>query len=673
LWRTRFDQSPSVLAEKIVINGQPMTIIGVAPQGFNGTTLGSMPQVFVPITMRGLMEPIFTVAFENRRAYWAYLFARLKDGVTLEQARTAINVPYRSILVDVEAPLQKGMSDKTMGLFKARSVTVEDGRRGQSALHREAKTPAILLLGVTALVLVIACANIANLLLARAATRSGEMGVRLSIGASRKQLVAQLLFESCLLAACGGLAGLLVARWTLSFLASLLPAQAARMFTFTLDARVLAYAAAVALAAGLLFGLFPALHTTRPDLLSVLKGQAGQPSGARAAKRFRTVLATAQIALSMALLIAAGLFTRSLYNVSRVNLGVDTANLVMFGVSPMLNGYTAERSLALFERLEDELAAIPGVTAVSGGMVPLVGGSNWNSSVSVEGFDAGPDTDTDSAMNQVGPAYFRTVGIRLLAGREFTRADAAGAPKVAIVNERFTKRFNLGRNAVGKRMGQGGPRTLDVEIVGVVQDAKYSEVRDPAPPQFFLPYRQDTGLGFLTFYLRSSLGANQVLAAIPRIVAKLDPNLPVEELRTFDQQVRENVFMDRLISILSTAFACLATLLAAVGLYGVLAYTVAQRTREIGLRMALGASPIRVRRMVLRQVAVMTLVGGVAGLAAAFGLGWYAQSLLFELKAYDPIAFAAGAAILVLVAMGAGFLPALRASRIDPMLALRYE
>jgi predicted permease len=672
-WRTRFDQSPSVLDEKIIINGQPMTIIGVAPPGFNGTTIGSMPQVFVPITMRGLMEPAFTVAFENRRSYWAYLFARLKDGVTIEQARTAINVPYRSILVDVEAPLQKGMSDKTMELFKARSITVEDGRRGQSSLHREAKTPLILLLGVTALVLLIACANIANLLLARAATRSGEMGVRLSIGASRWQLVAQLLFESCLLAACGGLAGLLVASWTLSFLASLLPAQAARMFAFTLEARVVAFAAAVTLATGLLFGLFPALHTTRPDLLSVLKGQAGQPSGARAAKRFRSVLATVQIALSMALLIAAGLFTRSLYNVSRVNLGVDTANLVMFGVSPMLNGYTPERSKALFERLEDELAAIPGVTSVSGGMVPLVGGSNWNSSVAVEGFDAGPDTDTTSAMNQVGPAYFRTVGIRLLAGREFTRADAAGAPKVAIVNEQFTKKFNLGRTAVGKRMSAGGPRTLDVEIVGVVQDAKYSEVRDPAPPQFFLPYRQDERLGFLTFYLRSSLGASQVLAAIPKIVAKLDPNLPVEELRTFDQQVRENVFMDRLISILSTAFACLATLLAAVGLYGVLAYTVAQRTREIGLRMALGASPERVRRMVLGQVAVMTLVGGIAGLAAAFGLGWYAQSLLYELKAHDPIAFAAGAAILVVVAMGAGLLPALRASRIDPMLALRYE
>jgi predicted permease len=672
-WRTRFDESPSVLNEKLIINGQPMTIIGVAPRDFHGTTLGSLPEVFVPITMRKAMEPIFDTSFEDRRSYWAYLFARLKPGVSIEQATTAINVPYRSMLAGVEAPLQKGMSEKTMALFKARRITVENGRRGQSSVHRDAKTPLILLLSVTALVLLIACANIANLLLARAATRSGEMAVRLSIGAGRWQLVAQLLTESCLLAAFGGLAGLLVARWTLALIASLMPAQAAAMIAFTLDLRVLAFAAAVTLATGLLFGLFPALHTTRPDVLSALKGQAGQPSGARAAKRFRTSLATAQIALSMALLVSAGLFTRSLYNINHVDLGLSTSNLVTFGISPALNGYTSERSLALFERLEDELAAVPGVSAVTSAMVPILGGSNWGNDVTVEGFEAGPDTDTNSSMNEIGPGYFRALGIPLLSGREFTRSDAGSAPKVVIVNERFAKKFNLGRNAVGKRMNRGGKRTLDVEIVGLVRDAKYSDVKDPVPPQFFLPYRQDTRLGFLSFYVRSSLQLDQVLAAIPRIVSKLDPNLPVEELRTLEQQVRENVFLDRFISVLSTAFALLATLLAAVGLYGVLAYTVAQRTREIGLRMALGAAPERVRRMVLGQVGLMTLVGGGIGLAAAVGLGLYAQSLLFELKGYDPAAFAGSAVILVLVAMGAGFIPALRASRIDPMRALRYE
>jgi len=672
-WRTRFDESPSVLNDTLIVNGQPLTIVGVAPRGFDGTTLGSKPEVFVPITMREVMEPIFNKAFENRRSYWAYLFARLKPGISIAQARTAINLPYRAMLTDVEAPLQKGMSEKTMALFKARQITVEDGTRGQSSLHREAKAPLILLLGVTALVLVIACANIANLLLARAATRAAEMAVRLSIGASRWQLVKQLLAESCLLAVFGGLAGLLVARWTLTVMASLLPAEAAVLFLFDLDTRVLLFAAALTIATGVLFGLFPALHTTRPDLASVLKGQAGQPSGARAAARFRTSLATVQIALSMALLVSAGLFTRSLFNVTRVDLGLRPENLITFGVSPLLNGYTHERSLALFERLEDELAAVPGVTNVSASMVPALGGSNWGNNVSVEGFAAGPDTDTNSSMNVVGPGYFRTLGIRLMTGREFTRADAAAAAKVAIVNEQFAKKFNLGRNAVGKRMAVSGTSKLDIEIVGLVQNARYSDVKDPVPPQFFLPYRQDVRVGFLSFYVRSSLQPEQVLSAIPRIVARLDPNLPVEELRTMANQVRENVFVDRFISVLSVAFAGLATLLAAIGLYGVLAYTVAQRTREIGLRMALGAAPDRVRRMVLRQVGLMTLVGGAIGLAAAVGLGWGAQSMLFELKGYDPAVFAGAAVTLTLVALGAGFVPALRASRIDPMQALRYE
>ena len=600
-------------------------------------------------------------------------FARLKPGVSLEQARTSINGPYHSILADVEAPLQKGMSDKTMALFRARTITVEDGTRGQSSIHAETRAPMILLLSVTALVLVIACANIANLLLARAATRAGEMAVRLSIGASRAQLVSQLLVESCLLAALGGLAGLLVARWTLSFMASLVPAQAADVVQFALDSRALLFAAAVTLATGLLFGLFPALHTTRPDLLSVLKGQSGQPSGARAAKRFRTTLATAQIALSTALLVAAALFTRSLDNVSRVKLGLRTEGVVVFGVSPVLNGYTPARSLALFERIEDQLAVVPGVTGVGAALVPVLADDDWGNSVNVEGFQAGPDTDTTSALNEVSPGYFRTLGIPLLSGREFARADAAGAPKVVIVNEQFAKKFNLGRNAVGRRKSRGSAKGLDLEIVGLVKDAKYSQVKRPVPPQFFLPYRQDDRLGYLTFYARTSLPPEQILGVIPKIVSTLDPNLPVEQLRTFAQQVRENVFLDRFISVLSAAFAGLATLLAAVGLYGVLAYTVAQRTREIGLRMALGAAPDRVRRMVLRQVGLMTLVGGAIGLAAAAGLSRYAESLLFELTGYDPAAYAGAALLLAVVALGAGFIPALRASRIDPMHALRYE
>ena len=670
-WTTRLGANPSVLNSTITVNGQAMTIVGVAPSGFTSTTLGSSPEVFVPMTMRGQMVPGWK-GFENRRSYWMYMFARLKPGTSIEQARAAMNGIYKPILNDVEAPLQKGMSDQTMARFRAREMHLDPGSRGQSQIHEEARTPLILLFAITGIVLLIACANIANLLLARGASRATEMAVRLSIGAGRRHLLTQLLTESVLLAVLGGLAGLVVARMTLALIVSLVPPDADATFQFGLQPGMIVFAAVLSIATGLLFGLFPALHSTRPDLVSTIKAHAGQPSGARAASRFRTTLVTVQIALSMALLIAAGLFIRSLMNVSRVDLGVNVDNVITFGVSPHLNGYDVARSHSFFERLEDELKAAPGVTAVAASMVPLLSGSNWGSGVSVQGFEAGPDTDTHSNFNQISPGYFRTLGIPLMAGREFTRADAATSPKVVIVNEAFAKKFNLGRDAVGKRMSNGGPN-LDMEIVGVVQNAKYSEVRQQLPPIFFVPYAQSTSLGTMHFYIRTSLDTDRMLGATPSVLSKLDANLPVEDLKTMPQQVRENVFMDRMVSTLSAAFASLATLLAAVGLYGVLAYTVGQRTREIGLRMALGADAARMRAMILKQVGWMTLVGGVIGIVGAYYLGKGAESLLFEIKGFDPAVVAIAVAVLVVVAFGAGYIPAHRASRVHPMQALRYE
>jgi len=314
------------------------------------------------------------------------------------------------------------------------------------------------------------------------------------------------------------------------------------------------------------------------------------------------------------------------------------------------------------------------VTGVSAASVPLLAGSSWGSSVRVEGFESGPDIDAGSRYNEIGPNYFSTLGMPLLAGREFTLSDGAGAPKVAIVNEAFTRKFGLDtRNAVGRFMASGRGDELDTEIVGVVQDAKYSDVKQEVPPVFFRPYRQDDVLGSINFYVRASLEPSQILAAIIPLMGRLDPNLPVEGLKTLDQQVKENVFLDRFISTLSAAFAVLATLLATVGLYGVLAYTVTQRTREIGLRMALGAGGAQVKGMVLKQVGRMTLIGGALGLVAAFFLGRAAESLLFGLEGSDPFVFVAVAVLLAGVAMGAGYVPAHRASKIDPMEALRYE
>ena len=671
-WSTRLGSDPGVLNETIIVNGQPLTVVGVAPRGFSSTTLGGDPNVYVPLSMRALMSPGWK-GFDNRQSYWAYLFGRLKPGVSIDQARAGINSVYVPIVNDVEAPLQKGMSDQTMARFKAKTIGVEPGYRGQSSAHAEARTPLLFLMTVTGIVLLIACANIANLLLARGAGRATEMAVRLSLGANRRQLLLQLLTESCVLAVLGGIAGLVVARWTLALVASLLPPDAVATLEFELQARVMVFAAIVSLATGLVFGLFPAWHSTKPDLVSAIKAQAGQPSGARGAARFRSSLVTAQIALSMALLMCAGLFVKSLMNVSRVDLGLKIDNVITFGISPSLSGYEPARAKALFERTEQELAGLPGVTGVASARVALLAGNNWGNDVSVEGFERGPDTDAGSRYNEVNSGYFRTLGVPLMSGREFTPADVEKSPKVAIVNEAFTKKFNLGRDAVGKHMAQGDKPPLDIEIVAVVQNAKYSEVKDEVPPLFFRPYLQSERVGSMNFYVRTSGDPAQLLRAIPGVVARLDPNLPVEDLKTMPQQVKENVFLDRMISTLSAAFAILATLLASIGLYGVLAYTVSQRTREIGLRMALGADSARVRRMILKQVGWMTLIGGVAGLVGAYYLGRAASSLLFELKPYDPVVVGLSVALLTIVAFGAGYIPAYRASRVHPMQALRYE
>jgi predicted permease len=377
----------------------------------------------------------------------------------------------------------------------------------------------------------------------------------------------------------------------------------------------------------------------------------------------------------MALLGCAGLLLKSLVNVSHVDLGLRIDNLITFGLSPRQSGYSPERSRAFFERIEQTLGATPGVSSVTGAVVPLLSGDSWGNNVRVQGFQEGPDVDRRANVNEIGPDYFHALGIPLLAGREFTPADAMDAPKVAIVSEAFAAKFNLGREAVGKHMGQGGASDvgLDIEIIGLAPNTTYSAVKDPFQPVFFRPYRQDEQLGSLSFYVRTNVEPSQFLQTVPKVIAQIDPNLPVEHLRTMPQQVRENVMLDRMISTLAASFAVVATMLASIGLYGVLAYTVALRTREFGLRMALGAEPSRVRRMVLRQVLKMTLVGGTAGLAIALLVGHLAESLLFQMKGSDPVVFTVTVALLATVALGAGVAPAIRASRIEPMQALRYE
>jgi predicted permease len=658
----------------MTVNGQIFRIIGVAPAGFQGTTLGNKPDLFVPITMRGALEGY--KGYENRRQYWVYVFARLGAGVTLAQAQARENVLYHRIINEVELPLQKGVSEKTLARFKTKQLELVDGRRGSSDLHEQTETPMLLLFGTTLFVLVIACANIANLLLARAANRATEIAVRLSLGATRRQLLGQLLTESVLLAVLGGLAGLVVAWATLRGLVLLLPADVSDALSFTLDGRAIVFAGVLSMVTGLLFGLFPALHSTSPDLVTALRSGSGKTSATRGATRFRTSLVTAQIALSMALIASAGLFLESLANVSRVNLGVDIDRLIMFGVSPALNGYSGARTQEIYSSIDRELTAIPGVRGVAAARVAVLAGNNWDNDVNVQGFPRTPDTDADAYFNAVSPAFFHTMGIPLVSGREFTAGDVLGTPGVAIVNESFVKKFRLGSSAVGKMIGVNVPSgdSLTHLIVGVVKDSHYSDVKQELRPVYYLPYKQDTSsMGDMFFYVRGAVDPNVLMPPIRAAVAKVDRTLPVVHLKTMPQQIKDNVYLDRMITSLTAAFAALATLLAAIGLYGVLAYSVVQRTKEIGVRIALGADPRTIVTMVLRHVGAMTLGGAVVGVLGALGIGRAAQSLLFGVQGRDPLVMLMAIVAMAAVALAAGSIPAWRAARVDPVKALKYE
>jgi predicted permease len=672
-WQNRLGADPGVLDKTLMINGKALTIVGVAEEDFDGTVYGERPAFFIPLAQASTVGLGMEREVENRRSYWLYLFGRLAPNVTMEQARPAINAVYRPIINDVEAPLQRNMGDSIMTRFRAKEVVLADGRRGQSDMS-EAEGPLLMLFAITGLVLLIACANIANLLLAKATNREMEMAVRLSLGATRRQLLGQLLTESLTLAFIGGVVSLLFASWTLKGIGALLPEEISSGMDFSVNWAAVGFAGMLSMLTGIAFGLFPALHSTRPDLVTALRNNSGKLAGGKAARRFRTSLATAQIALAMALLMSAGLFLKSLWKVSRVDLGVRVEKMVTFQLAPERSGYDSVRARALFARVEEDLAALPGATGVTSALVPLIGGSSWGTGVSVEGYKPEGNNRVTSRFNAVGANYYKTIGVDLLAGREFTWADEKGRPKVAIVNETFARTYGLGANPVGKRMATrtGDTVTLDIEIVGLMRNSKYNSVRDSIPPVFATPHRQERH-GELNYYVRTAGDPNALLRAIPIVVRNIDPMLPVERLRTMPEEIKRSIFLDRMISTMSTSFALLATLLASIGLYGVLAYSVAQRTREIGVRMALGADAGNVRALVLRQVGVMVLIGGTIGLAGAIALGRVAQAMLFQMSGSDPIVMISATVLLALVALAAGYVPALRASRVDPMQALRYE
>ena len=497
-WLARFHADPEAINENIIVNGQSMMVVGVTPAGYVGTTLEDDPKIYVPVSLAALMIPGWN-GFEDRRDHWLYLFARLNPGLSRDAAERAMSGPFAAILKDVELPAQRsGLGTRDREQFAQRRLILEPGKQGQRPERGELNGVFLLLFCVTGVVLLIACANVAGLLLARAAQRATDLTIRLSLGATRWQLVREILMECVLLAGIGTAGGLVFAAWILRTVTSVFPRQASSYFQFEFDSTLFLFTTALSVGVTLLIGLYPALHGTRHNLAVSLKA-ANISSGTRSAARFRTSLATAQIALSMALLVVAGLFAESLLNVSRLELGIEPENLTTFRLSPELSGYTPERAQAFDSRIEQELIGLPGVRSVSASTIPLLAGVGGGSNVTVDAFGTRVASERGLSRANIGPDYFRTVGIPLVAGRDFSTSDDLGTPKVAIVNEAFARKYTSGLSPIGARMAErsGNNIQLDIEIVGLVRDARYSQIKDPPPPQYYLPYRQTKRFGSL--------------------------------------------------------------------------------------------------------------------------------------------------------------------------------
>lgn len=673
-WKDRLGGRTDVLNQEIRVNGHPFTVAGVLPSTFTGTVLGDEPDVFVPLSFKKLMTPGWD-GTDKYNDHWMYLLARLKPGVTRAQAETALNVVYAGLVEQQAKMIERPDADYIRRFQKSR-LSLKDGSQGQSSLRTGSRVPIFTLMAATAMVLLIAMANAVNLLLARSAQRRKELAIRTALGAGRLDIVWELLTEALLLAIAGGVAGLMLGWWTLSFLiAQVARTDAPSHFLSTqLDWPILLFATSVSLAAGLLVGLYPAWDASRSTPASTLRELAGSTSASQSAARVRKLLVCAQVTISAVLLIPTGLFLKSLVNLLRVDLGLRTENVITFHVSPELNGYKAGQSRALFERVESEMASIPGVRSVTEALVPLIGNSNWGQNLTVDGFSRDPNADNVSLFNLVGGGFFNKMGIPLVAGRDFTDNDGRAGGNVAIVNETWVKHFVPSGNVLGRRFAAGvDEKNLDTEIIGIVKDSKYSNVKQKPQRVYYVAWRQSKDIGELSFYIRTALPTAQVVPQVRRVMMSIDRNLPLEGLRTLEEQVSRNIQSDRLVLQLAAAFAVIATLLAMLGLYGIMAYSVTRRTREIGIRMALGASADRIRVMVMRELLVILASGLMVGIAVALGLVRYVKSQLFGVEAYDLGIIAGAVFALTIAAVLAGYLPARRATRVSPTNALRYE
>ncbi|HEY7302502.1 MAG TPA: ABC transporter permease [Bryobacteraceae bacterium] len=673
-WQTRFAGSPGVVGMKLTINGYPFTVIGVSQPGFSGTDPGYAPQVRVPATMS--MKLTAYLDLNDRRSRWVTAFGRLKPGVSIEQAKAGIQPFFHQILrMEVKQKAFAKASPYMKQQFLRMSMDVLPASKGRSQLRRQFSKPLLVLMATVALVLLIACANVANLLLARATSRQKEIAIRLALGSGRRRIVQQLLVESLLLSLTGGVAGLALAIWADKALIGFLPTGSTPLtLSSTLDWRILGFNICVSVLTGLAFGLAPALQTTRPDVANTLKDQAGAVIGGGSALT-RKALVVSQIALSLLLLIGAGLFIRSLQKLKDLDPGFRTTNLLAFRVDPTLNGYPEERTKNFYRQLQESLNTLPGVNTAALAVMPVLTGNEWDNWVTIDSYTPKTGELPDPHMNFLSPDYFKTMEIALLAGRDFRRTDGLTTPKVCIVNEAFAKKYFGTINAIGHKIGMGidpGTKT-DITIVGVGRSTKYESMRDEIPTEVFRPYQQMDFATGITAYVRTARDPEQIFNSIRQRVHDLDANLPIFDMETLEKTMKDSLVTERLVALLSTGFGLLATLLASIGLYGVMAYTVARRTREIGIRIAIGAARKDVLWLVMREVLTLLAIGIVVALPAAWILTQTVRSQLYGIDPVDPLSIATATLAIAAVAALAGYLPAYRATRVDPMHALRYE
>jgi predicted permease len=652
-----------------------MTIVGVSARGFAGLDPTQAPQIRVPILMKPVMVPDWEwVHFDDRRARWVQVFGRLKPGYTVESAAAPLQGLFMQVRsYEMTLPAAKDWSQYSRDRFMQGKLRVEAAAMGYSGLRNDFSTALIVLMCMVGLVLLIACANVANLLIARAFARQREIAVRLSLGASRGRLVQQLLVESLMLSFAGAAVGVFLAVALTRTLLSLIPAGSAPLLINARpDVRILAFTLVLTSLTGVIFGLVPALRASRVDLWETLKVTVGSITGGSGSLLLRKGLVTAQVVLSFLLLFGAGLFVRSLQNLQKTDTGVALDNLVAFELSPALSDYDTPRAMALYQQLQERLRSSPGVKSAAFAAVPILAGNEWDSSTSVEGHRPADGEDMQAFMNALSPGYFETMQIPILEGRDFKIGDAKENSKVAIVNRRFAEHFFKGGSAIGKHLGRGtGPKTkLDVEIIGVVADSLYEGPREGVRRQVFVP---NWGKNSAVFYVRTRNASASAYGLVRNEVKQLDAAMPVYGLKTLESQLDETLLTDRLIALLSAGFGMLATLLASIGLYGVMAFAVARRRKELGIRLALGAQPALVIWLVMKEVLLLLSIGLAVGLPAALGLGRYVSSQLYRIEGHDPGVAVATMVLLGIVSAAAGLIPAHRASRIDPILALRHE